>query len=135
VTDVVVVVVAEEDPAHVLRLHDREHVVEPVAVADGAGVDDNRLAAGDDQRVDVDADWGRTFAVDLADEVRVLRDFQGLIVVRGLDRGVDAVSGCGRHFRCPFVLSRSFRGTTTIYRRGIDRVPKWSLAPPARIAK
>ena len=54
VAAVVDVVVGEEDPPHVLRLDERERVLQPLlAVRRRAGVDDHRLRAADDHRVQV----------------------------------------------------------------------------------
>ena len=52
---VVAVVVGEEDPAHVLRLDEREDLLEPeLAVDRGTGVDDHGLGASDQHGVDRD---------------------------------------------------------------------------------
>ena len=56
----VVVVVREEDPADVLRLDDREDVLQPpVAAEEHAGVEDHRLLAADDGAVGAEVPAGR----------------------------------------------------------------------------
>ena len=78
VAEVVVVVVREEDPADVLRLDEREHVLQPaVATEEHAGVDDHRFGAPDDQAVGAEVAAGRIGAQG-GDEPRVGGDGLGL---------------------------------------------------------
>ena len=55
---VVDVVVGDVYPTDLLRLDDREHILEPLLpVRRRPGVDDDRLGAFDDQRVQGDPEW------------------------------------------------------------------------------
>ena len=75
VAGVVDVVVGQEDPPHVLRLDQREHVLQPLlTVRGGAGVDDHRLLAEDHHRVEVDEQRLAQRRLHLMDDVGVLRD-------------------------------------------------------------
>jgi hypothetical protein len=77
---VVVVVVGQEDPAHVGGIDHGEHLLEPVVAHErGAGVDDDGLAARDDEAVDADERARRRLDAERRHEPRVGGD--------GLDGG------------------------------------------------
>ena len=55
VARVVDVLVGQENPTHIVRFDEREHVVQPcLAVGRCAGIDDDWLAAEDHHRIEVD---------------------------------------------------------------------------------
>ena len=87
VAGVVDIVVRQEDPPDILRLDEREHVLQPLfAVRGSAGVDDHRLLAEDDHRVDVDEQRLAERRLHLMDHERVVRDPRRRHIRRRRDR-------------------------------------------------
>jgi hypothetical protein len=75
---VVVVVMAEHDPPHVVRIDDRTDSCVPAEfVGVDAGVEHDRLAAGEHHRVDVDPDRGAGLFPEALDQVSLGRDLNG----------------------------------------------------------